>query len=83
MRIHFYFTLKLAHISLKALILPNCIVIITKTIRSLDALSLTPATYIEIMLYIVSVCFVLCYTHAIRISPAHILYKSSEARRSS
>jgi hypothetical protein len=39
LRIHIYFTLKPAHISFKALILPNCIVIITKTIRSLDALS--------------------------------------------
>jgi hypothetical protein len=42
LRIHIYFTLKPAHISLKALILPNCIVIITKTIRSLDALSVVP-----------------------------------------
>jgi hypothetical protein len=40
LRIHIYFTLKPAHISFKALILPNCIVIITKTTRSLDALSL-------------------------------------------
>jgi hypothetical protein len=40
LRIHIYFTLKPAHISFKALILPNCIVIITKIIRSLDALSL-------------------------------------------
>jgi hypothetical protein len=39
-RVRTYFTLKPAHISLKALILPNCNVIITKTIRSLDALSL-------------------------------------------
>jgi hypothetical protein len=41
LRIHIYLTLKPAHISLKALILPKCIVIITKTIRSLDALSAT------------------------------------------
>jgi hypothetical protein len=39
LRIHIYFTLKPAHISFKDLILPNCIVIITKIIRSLDALS--------------------------------------------
>jgi hypothetical protein len=39
LRIHIYLTLKPAHISLTALILSTCIVIITKTIRSLDALS--------------------------------------------
>jgi hypothetical protein len=47
LRIHIYFTLKPAHISFKALILPNCIVIITKIIRSLDALSISPFLVID------------------------------------
>jgi hypothetical protein len=47
LRIHIYLTLKPAHISLKALILPNCIVIITKKIRSLDALSISPFLVID------------------------------------
>jgi hypothetical protein len=45
LRIHIYLTLKPTHISLKALILPNYIVIITKTIRSLDALSKCTQAY--------------------------------------
>jgi hypothetical protein len=39
----YIYSFKLAHILLKALICPNCIVIITKIIRSLDALSAAPA----------------------------------------
>jgi hypothetical protein len=43
----FIYSYKPAHILLKALICPNCIVIITKIIRSLDALSISPFLVID------------------------------------